>query len=60
MKNCPNCDELLGDSVEVCYACRYNYKLGRVLTMEESRQIRESREEKIAKLQLESEEREKS
>lgn len=59
MKNCPNCGELLGDSVEICYACRYNNKLGRVLTMEESRQIRETRQEEIAKQQSEIEIREK-
>lgn len=59
MKNCPNCGELLGDSVEICYACRYNNKLGRVLTMEESRQIREDRQKEIAKQQSKNEEQEK-
>ncbi|MDE6851514.1 MAG: hypothetical protein K2J67_03370 [Lachnospiraceae bacterium] len=59
MKNCPNCGELLGDSVEVCYTCRYNNILRRVLTMDESRQNRENRQEIIAQQQLEIEEREK-
>lgn len=58
MKNCPNCGEILGDSVEICYACRYSNKLRRVLTMEESRQLRDNRQEIISQKQSESEDRE--
>lgn len=58
MKNCPNCGELLVDFVELCYACRYSNKLRRILTMEESRQLRDNRQEIISKQQLEIEDRE--
>lgn len=60
MKECPNCGELLGDSVEICYACQYHNKWGRVLTMEETRQIRENRQQMIAQQQLKTEERQKN
>lgn len=32
MKYCPNCGEILGDSVKECFKCHYNYSFGRVLT----------------------------
>ncbi|MDE7353241.1 MAG: DUF4177 domain-containing protein [Acetatifactor sp.] len=46
MKTCPNCGELLGDSVDVCIKCRYDYRYRRVITSEElakqrNRQIEE-------------------
>ena len=35
MKQCPICNELLGDNVEVCFKCRYNFVLGRRQTAKE-------------------------
>lgn len=35
MKSCPNCDELLGDSVKVCIKCRYDFERKRVVTNDE-------------------------
>ena len=28
MKRCPSCGELIGESVDVCFNCRYNFKTG--------------------------------
>lgn len=46
MKNCPNCGELLGDSVKECFKCHYSYLHGRVITSQESRNIKEQEEKK--------------
>lgn len=35
MKYCPNCGELIGDTVEDCFKCHYSYKYGRVITAQE-------------------------
>lgn len=35
MKNCPNCNELLGDSVTECFNCHYSYIYKRVITKDE-------------------------
>lgn len=35
MKSCPNCDELLGDSVKVCIKRRYDFERKRVVTNDE-------------------------
>ncbi|MDY3854600.1 MAG: heavy metal-binding domain-containing protein [Butyribacter sp.] len=59
MKECPNCKEILGDKVEVCYACRYDFSKKRCLTMDEARQRREDRQKQIETKQNEMEEREK-
>ncbi|MDE6529290.1 MAG: DUF4177 domain-containing protein [Lachnospiraceae bacterium] len=32
MKTCPNCGEILGDSVNVCFKCRYDFFKRRVIT----------------------------
>lgn len=32
MKYCPSCGELIGDTVEECFKCHYNYIYGRVIT----------------------------
>lgn len=32
MKTCPNCKELLGNSVNECFKCHYNFTLKKVLT----------------------------
>lgn len=47
MKTCPKCGELLGDSVNVCIKCRYDYRYMRVVTHDEliehrNKQIEES------------------
>lgn len=41
MKTCPNCGELLGDSVTECFNCQYSYTYKKVITKNE--QIEESR-----------------
>lgn len=53
MKTCPGCGEILGDSVNSCFNCNYNYTLGRIVTSEE-REL-----EKQRQLQMQ-EEKEKS
>lgn len=35
MKTCPNCGELLGDSVKECFKCHYSFTYHRVITSEE-------------------------
>lgn len=32
MKACPNCSELLGDTVDKCFKCNYNLKMRKVIT----------------------------
>lgn len=32
MKTCPCCGEILGDSLEICFHCKYNFRYGRVVT----------------------------
>ena len=61
MKNCPNCNELIGDSVEICFNCRYNFRLHRVESQEEREQykINLQKEEEHRKRQLEKVEAEK-
>ena len=36
MKTCPNCKELVGDNVESCFNCNYNFVLKRVPGYEET------------------------
>ena len=31
MKKCPNCGELIGGEVEVCFNCKYSYRYQRVV-----------------------------
>ncbi len=38
MKTCPNCNELLGNDVNTCFKCKYDFELGRVVTKEEKKQ----------------------
>lgn len=35
MKTCPNCGELVGDTVDSCFKCRYNFRMGKVLSSNE-------------------------
>lgn len=41
MKTCPKCGEILGDSVDVCFKCRYDFRYKRVITNEEFVEQRE-------------------
>lgn len=38
MKECPNCKELIGDDVKLCFNCNYNFALRRVMTSAEKLQ----------------------
>lgn len=52
MKSCPNCGELIGDNVNECFKCHYNYSYKRVITAQEIRNRREEKErEKENKIQ---------
>ena len=31
MRECPNCGEMLGDTMEVCFNCSYSFKYGQVV-----------------------------
>ncbi|WP_455618784.1 hypothetical protein [Eisenbergiella sp.] len=50
MKECPNCHELVGDSVKVCFNCHYDFSLGRVV--DSSRIAEERRNEELRIQQL--------
>ena len=45
MKECPNCKELIGDDVNVCFNCNYNFALKRIMTITEKFQEKESKEQ---------------
>lgn len=32
MKTCPHCGEIIGDSLEICFKCKYNFKYNRIIT----------------------------
>ena len=44
MKKCPNCGELIGDNVNECFKCHYNYSYRRVITSQEIRSRNEEKE----------------
>ena len=46
MKSCPNCQEMLGDNVDNCFNCRYDFKLGRVPNEDDLKKKNELRREK--------------
>lgn len=54
MKTCPECGELLGDSVETCFNCNYNFNYKRKVTKNEIEEEKNKLEEKRRK-QLEAE-----
>ena len=60
MITCPNCNELLGDHVDSCFNCGYDFKLGKVLTQaEKDEKYRLQEEEKrLEKERKEQEEKE--
>ncbi|MBD5481433.1 MAG: DUF4177 domain-containing protein [Lachnospiraceae bacterium] len=41
MKTCPKCGELLGDSIKVCFKCRYDFNYNRVISRTEFAEQRE-------------------
>ncbi len=52
MKNCPNCGEILGDSVEICFKCRYNFNYNKVITNMEELKEKEKLKNEIKNEQL--------
>ena len=44
MKTCPNCNEIVGDSAEICFNCSYNFKYKQILTKEEKKQLERDEE----------------
>lgn len=54
MKTCPKCGELLGDSITVCFNCRYDFNQKRVIT---STELAEQREKQIEEAKLKEEQR---
>lgn len=46
MKTCPKCKELIGDNVNECFKCHYNFSYGRIITQEERKKERE-KEQKL-------------
>lgn len=47
MKECPKCNEYVGDNAEVCFNCRYSFVLNRVISNEERKAIVQEREDRI-------------
>ena len=54
MKTCPECGEILGDSVELCFKCYYNFQLKRKITKEE-REEKQQKQAEIERQKAESE-----
>ena len=50
MKTCPECGELLGDSINVCFKCRYDFKYKKVITSTEFAAQREKQIQQQNKL----------
>ena len=48
MKECPNCHELVGNSVKICFNCHYDFSLGRVV---DSSRIAEERRNEVLRIQ---------
>lgn len=48
MKECPNCHELIGDSVKICFNCHYDFSLKRVA---DSSRIAEERKNEELRIQ---------
>ena len=47
MKTCPNCGEWLGNNADSCFKCRYDFKTGKVISIEEERKQQGILEEQI-------------
>ena len=46
MKTCPKCKELIGDNVNECFKCHYNFSYGRIITQKKKKKERE-KEQKL-------------
>lgn len=57
MRNCPNCDEILGNNVKVCFRCGYDFQLKKMPTQEDLDNLAEVREEEEKKKREEEERR---
>ncbi|MDE7269925.1 MAG: DUF4177 domain-containing protein [Acetatifactor sp.] len=61
MKECPNCGEMLGDTMEVCFNCSYSFKYGQVVRKGEEKQaekdMKERKELQVLREQQEEEQR---
>lgn len=55
MKECPNCGEMLGDTMEVCFNCSYNFKYGQVVRKGEEKQAEKEIKERKALQEQEAE-----
>lgn len=55
LKECPNCHELVGENVQECFNCKYDFNLQRVKTTEEQEKIKAERQEKERQIQEEKE-----
>ena len=55
MKQCPNCEELVGDDVKECFNCHYNFIYKRVMNPNEVMDMRNANE----RLQQEREEKQR-
>lgn len=60
MKACPNCGELIGDDVQECFNCHYNYIHQRVMTSEEIAKERDKKQQEIVEKTKEVERRQKA
>lgn len=58
MKTCPNCGELLGDSVNDCFKCSYSYIFKRVITDDEQASKRNREIEELKRKEEEDRKRE--
>ena len=50
MKQCPNCHELVGDSVKICFNCHYDFSLKRVVDSSRMAEVRRNEELRIQQL----------
>lgn len=55
MKNCPKCNEIIGDRVSRCFNCNYNFELGRIPTSDEVKTMSKLVEEKRQQDRIERE-----
>ncbi len=56
MKTCPNCGELIGDSVDRCFNCNYSFKYKSVIEKEALQEYRKQAEKEIEELNRKREE----
>lgn len=43
-KNCPKCNELLGENANFCFGCKYDYNLKRIRTIEDEKHINDEKQ----------------